>query len=101
MEVDAKKLFADYNANEVKADSMYKGKTLKVSGVIDSIDSGVMDEAILMLKTNNEFEYVMAHIDESDKAKAAELSKNSNVIVQCISDGEMMGSPMLNDCKIL
>ncbi len=101
VEVDAKKLFADYSANEVKADSMYKGKTLKVTGVVDSIESGLMDEAMLMLKSANEFEHVMATVSEAEKAKAAELTKGQTVVVQCVSDGEIMGSPNLRECKIL
>ena len=97
--VDAKKLFADYKENEVKADGLYKGKMLMVTGTVAEIQSGISDEAMLMLKTGSEFEYVTAMIDNADKPKAAETKKGAKVTLHCTSDGEMMGSPMLKDCK--
>lgn len=99
MTVDAKTLFKDYKENEVKADGKYKGKNLLVTGTVDSIESGIGDEANLMLKTGNDFEFVNATMDDSQKAKAGEIKKGAKVKLNCVSDGEIMGSPMLKDCK--
>ena len=44
IEVSAKKLYLDYDANGVSADMKYKGKVLSVTGKINNIDKDFMDE---------------------------------------------------------
>ncbi len=53
--VSAKQLFADYQANEVRADDRYKGRALLVSGRVDSIGKDLGTDAVVVhLKTSSQ-----------------------------------------------
>ena len=45
IEVSARKLFADYQANEIAADETYNGKVLQVSGTIRDNGNDLLDNA--------------------------------------------------------
>lgn len=96
--VDAVKLWKDYDANEVAADGIYKGKILQVTGTVASIDKDFMDDIVLHLKSPNQFENTMATLKKSEMSKAAALSKGSQVTLLCKGKGRLLGSPALDDC---
>ena len=98
--VDAVKLWKDYAANEVSADDVYKGKILRVAGVVASVDKDIMDDIVLHLQSPNEFMNTMATLETSEAGKAASLSKGTTVTVICKGNGRFMGSPALKDCTI-
>lgn len=101
--VTADELLAAYKENELAGDKQFKGKTLLVTGVLDSIQSGVGDSPFLLLKAGDEFEFNMpqAHFDASETDSLIALKKGENIQIQCVSDGEMMGSPVLKNCKVV
>jgi hypothetical protein len=96
--VDAVKLWKDYDANEVAADGIYKGKILQVTGTVASIDKDFLDDIVLHLKSPNQFENTMATLKKSETSKAAALSKGSKVTLLCKGKGRILGSPTLDDC---
>jgi TonB family protein len=98
--VTAPKLWADYHANEVAADNIYKGKQLLVKGVVTSINKDFTDSVYLSLSTLNEFESVHADIKSDYVAEAANLSIGQVVTVNCAGGGMIMASPILRDCSI-
>ena len=98
--VSAERLFLDYQRNEVSADSMYKGRTLAVTGTVSSINKDFTDSVYLMLETSNEFMGIHANLRGSEVSKASTLSKGSTVTVVCEGNGMIVGSPMLKDCVI-
>jgi hypothetical protein len=99
MPVDNRKLWNDYEANEVAADATYKGKALKVSGVVASIDKDFMDNVVLRLASPNEFMSTMATMEHSETARSAALNKGQTVALLCTGKGRLMGSPALDDCR--
>ncbi len=103
VEVTADELLAAYKENELAGDQKYKGKTLVVTGVLDSIQSGIGDAPFLLLKAGDEYEFNMpqAHFDKSETESLVALKKGESITVQCVSSGEVMGSPMLNECKVI
>ncbi len=103
VEVTADELLAAYKENELAGDQKYKGKTLVVTGVLDSIQSGIGDAPFLLLKAGDEYEFNMpqAHFDKSETDSLVALKKGESITVQCVSGGEVMGSPMLNECKVI
>lgn len=103
IKVTADELLAAYKENELAGDKQFKGKTLIVTGVLDSIQSGFGDTPYLMLKAGDEYEFNMpqAHFDASETDSLVALKKGESIQIQCVSDGEMMGSPMLKDCKVV
>jgi hypothetical protein len=98
--VSAERLFLDYQRNEVSADSMYKGRTLAVTGAVSSINKDFTDSVYLMLETSNEFMGVHANLRGSEVSKASALSKGITVTVLCEGNGMIIGSPVLTDCVI-
>lgn len=103
VEVTAEELWAAYDQNELAGDKAYKGKTLVVTGVLDSIESGLGDTPYLTLRAGDEYNFntPQAHFDKAETDSLISLSKGETVTLRCIGDGEIIGSPMLSDCTIV
>ena len=102
LNISATELINAYKENEVKADKMYKGKIVEVNGIVDAIDSGIDDKAIVRLSDGDEFSFdnVQCCIDDENQDKACELKKGENVTIIGKADGEIAGTPFIKDCKI-
>jgi hypothetical protein len=98
--VTASQLFSDYQANEVGADEKYKGRPLRVSGSVTDIKKDFTDSIVVHLRSSNQFMPVDAHVEDSEKGKAAQLAKGENVTVRCEGGGMIIGRPQLTDCTI-
>ncbi|HZZ86074.1 MAG TPA: hypothetical protein VFE30_16205 [Anaeromyxobacteraceae bacterium] len=98
MEVDNRRLWQDYEANEVAADNVYRGKTLKVRGTVSSVDKDFMDNIVVHLASPNEFMNTMATVQKAEARQAAQLSKGQRISLICEGKGRVMGSPSLDDC---
>lgn len=94
--VTSDRLQADYAANEVNADNLYRGKVLRVTGAVQAIKKDITDHPYMVLWTRNEFEGVQAHF-ETEGALAG-VTVGQHVAVRCIGDNVIMGSPMLRRC---
>ena len=102
LNISATELINAYKGNEVKADKMYKGKIVEVNGIVDAIDSGIDDKAVVRLSDGDEFSFYNVHcyIDNDNQNKACELKKGQNVTIVGKADGEIAGQPCIKDCKI-
>ena len=102
LSISATELINAYKENEIKADKMYKGKIVEVNGIVDAIDSGIDDKAIVRLSDGDEFSIynVYCHIDNENQNKACELKKGQNVTIVGEANGEIAGEPVIKDCKI-
>ena len=101
VEVSAQKMAKDYDQNEARADSIYKGKLIKITGVISSISKDLYDNTVVSLKGVNMFADVHAEINKNEESKAINLLKGSKIVMQCRSKGEVVKSPMLGECVIM
>lgn len=101
IKVTAQKLYEDYGSNEQAADERYKGKTLLVSGVIDSVGNGFGDKPYLTLESGSMLRSVRARLDLAESAKAMQLEKGQTVQIKCIGESASFGSPTLSQCKII
>ena len=99
IKVTAKQLVKDYEENEAAGDAKYKGKALEVSGQLEAIEKGMMDETNLQLQ-GKDFKNVLATLKESEEEKALKLKKKSKITLNCISGGEFASLPVLKDCSI-
>ena len=102
LNISATELINAYKENEIKADKMYKGKIVEVNGIVDAIDSGIDDKAIVRLSDGDEFSFdnVQCCIDDENQDNACELKKGENVTIIGKADGEIAGTPFIKDCKI-
>ncbi|HMR83963.1 MAG TPA: hypothetical protein PKE30_12565 [Niabella sp.] len=86
IEVTAKQLVADYNANEVSADNKYKGKQLKITGVVESINKDFTNDIYLIIKGGDElFSDVHAYFDDAEAA--AKISKGQKITFTGVGSG--------------
>ncbi len=100
LDVSATELVAAYDANEVSADNSYKGKTLRVTGLVESIDKGILNDVFVMIGAGRAFHNVHASMASSEADRVARLSKGDRITVVCKGRGKVIGSPMLRDCVI-
>ena len=102
LNISATELINAYKENEVKADKMYKGKIVEVNGIVDGIDSDMDDKAVVRLSDGDEFSIytVSCYIDDENQNKACELKKGENVTIIGKAYGEIIGQPIIKDCKI-
>ncbi|NYF34733.1 hypothetical protein [Stenotrophomonas sp. JAI102] len=97
VEITARQLYRDYEANEVAADVLYKGKRLLISGEVVSIQTDLMDKPQVHLKAGS-IEQVM--ISGLSKEEAGVLSKGDAVLAACTGNGMILGSPVTRDCEL-
>lgn len=100
VDVTASELGRAYEENEVKAQSQYGGKVLRVTGKIQSISLDFLDEPVIGLRGANEFSLVSVHLEKSDVEKTSELSKGQQLTVTCSELSEVIGSPQLSECVL-
>lgn len=96
VEVTAKQLFADYEANEVSADDKYKGKVLRVTGKISTIGKDVLDTPYIQFAANEVFG-VQCMFDGT--GALGSLKRGQKLTVRCKGDGKL-GNVILRGCMI-
>lgn len=101
MKVTANELFRAYQANEAAAQAQYGDRILDVSGTVASIDLDLTDEPFVTLETDNQFMSAMVNLIDSEKPKAAALTKGQAIVVRCTGLREVAGTPALQDCAII
>jgi len=92
--ISAEKLLAAYVANEVKADYEYKGKVLRVTGIIQDIKKGISDYIYIILDGKMRLRAIQCSI--SDEESARKLLKGQQVSVLGVCDGLMVNVLLLN-----
>lgn len=98
--VTATQLSADYQSNEVAADAKYEGKALEVTGKVKSIDSGMFGSATVILEGSDLFYDVHCTIADTQREKAAKLSKGAQLVVRGKGGSEVIGSPVIDECVL-
>ena len=95
--VSARKLYKEYNANEIAADEKYKGKIIKVTDIIRDIGNDIMDNAYITLIGDQYFEDIQCYFRE--KSIVTGLSKGKRISVMGSCSGLMM-NVHLNNCIV-
>jgi len=96
--VSALDLFAAYSANEVAADKKYKGKRLKVTGLILRIRTGPF--VVLEADRSDAFAGVDCTFSRKDEDDVASLKKGEIVTILGTCEGYLLGSVGLQKCAI-
>ncbi|WP_164276516.1 hypothetical protein [Stenotrophomonas sp. B1-1] len=95
--VSAEQLYSAYAENEISADARFKGKSLLISGKVQSIQSGIGDDPVVQLAAGT-FQWVQLH--GLSKDVAAGLSKGQQILVRCKGQGETIGFPSAAECQL-
>lgn len=104
IEVTADELYLAYDNNEVAADEAYKGKYVKVTGVVTEISSsGTFTQACILL--NAESSYFLGDVqcnfsDDAVAKKIAEINKGQTVTVKGKCAGFKDINIEISNCEI-
>ena len=99
IEISAVQLSEEYDENSISADAKYKGKKIKVSGIIKDIGKDILDTPYIVLEgSQNVFFGVQCMFSREDEAKLASLSKGQRITLICEVSGEMIGDVVLRGC---
>jgi len=98
-DVTANALAAEYEANEVAADTKYKGKVVYVYGVIRDIGKDVLGAPYIVIGGEGFLDGVQCTFSESQTSAIAKLWKGQQVRVQGEVSGKM-GNVLVRKCSI-
>lgn len=100
VKISAAELMQAYEANEVAADSRFKGKVVEVTGIVGEIKKDMLDDIYVIIGTGKDFEIpeVQCFIAEDMAAKAGTLAKGSKIKAVGTVDGLMM-NVLVKDCR--
>ena len=80
----------------MRADALYRGRTLSVSGVIGSIQKDVMGDPEIVLSVAGSSD-VLASFGKSDAGGLMDLRQGQTIVLTCRGSGESLTFPTL-DC---
>lgn len=96
----ASQVAASYEENTVAADIAFKGKRVLVTGRITDINTDFMGKPYLVLAGTNQFMGPQFKFDKSDMPVMAALKKGATVKVICTGKGDVVKTPMFEDCEM-
>lgn len=91
---------SSYDENTVAADILFKGKKVQVTGKITDINTDLFGNPYLVLAGTNQFMGPQFKFDKSDISVMAALKKGATVKVICTGKGDVVKTPMFEDCAI-
>lgn len=96
----AAQLIQDYKANEVRADGVWKGHTVFVTGKVESVAKDIMDNPYVTLSDGSEFGLMSVQCTfDHDDYRLPGLTKGDTVIVSGVCEGKMF-NVLLSGCAI-
>ncbi|QIJ00830.1 hypothetical protein GII23_12390 [Stutzerimonas balearica] len=99
LEVSAQQLAQAYDRNTVAADQQFKGKTFKVTGVVDSINTDLFGNPYVTLRGGvNQFMEPQFELDEAHANYAAGLQSGMRISLECTGRGDVAKTPMSKGC---
>ncbi len=102
MAVKAAQIVKEFEDNELAADTKYKGKTLRITGVVDEIDTDLWDEDkyILSLGDGGDFEFLFVNCNDMSTKELSTLKKGETVtVIGEFDDGGDLGVEV-KDCHL-
>lgn len=93
-------LYQAYNRNEVLADENMKGKLIRVTGVVASIDKDFANDIVINLFTGDDYTTAGMGMNDSEKSKVMKLRKGQHVTITCEEMMRVMDSPSGSDCVL-
>jgi hypothetical protein len=102
LNVTAVKLVSAYQANEVSADDKYKGRLVKVSGIVKEVSKDAMDNVVVTVGDENGYDPtgVMCRFTHPDaiKSQLAALQKGQSIDIVGTVSGMLVGQVIV-DCN--
>jgi len=102
IEVTASELCSTYKAGELEADAKYKGKIIKVTGVVDSIGEDTLHNPYIRLTSGGKHQAwgVRCAFNKKYEPELAQLTIGQTVTVQGKCDGRLI-NVIMKDCLLV
>jgi len=100
LKIHATRLIEEYKANEIAADTKYKGQNLIVTGVLSSINKDFMGDPYLILTAGDAFDSVHANFPKGAMSELSSLQKGQVIVIRCTGRGMILSSPILHECSL-
>lgn len=91
---------SSYDESTVAADILFKGKRVQVTGQITDISTDYFGNPYLVMGGKNQYLGPRFKFDRSAMSDIASLKKGESVKVNCIGEGDVLRTPMFEDCAI-
>ncbi len=94
-------ILSSYENNEIAADNKFKGKLVRVAGIISNVKKDILGSLYVTLGTGAQFQIpeVQAFFGDSQSGQLGQLRKGQTLTVVCRVDGLMM-NVLAKDCTI-
>ncbi len=102
IKITSSAMVKEYIANEVSADTKYKGKLVEISGTIKDIGKDIVDTPYIIIESNpsDYFTQIQCMFSKSDIETVGSLQKNTAVVAQGEVSGKL-GNILIRECKII
>jgi len=102
IEVTAEQLYMAYKANQVTADAQFKGETLKVTGVVESMGKDATGTAYIVLSSSetNKTQMVKCLFSKGYGGEMVGVTTGDTVTIQGIGFGYVQ-YPIISECKLI
>lgn len=97
VEAKAAQLYTDYQKNEVGADAKYRGKVVRVVGIVDRVAKDIAGDALVRLQAPAK-NYIQARF--TDESQLIPLEPYDIITIRCVGDGWSLGVPVLKRCVL-
>lgn len=100
--VKAGKILREFEENEAAADGKYKGKVLRVNGVVDKVDTELIDDNqyVVNVGAGGDFVITTVNCDDQTSKAVSKIKKGQRIsVVGEFEDGGDLGIELKN-CQI-
>ena len=100
MDISAKQLYADYEANGIAADKKYKDNVIRITGIVSEIDSDIFDAKYVSIEGDGYFGVVQCYLGDSYASVASHLAKGQTITVRGTCNGKTLVNIILKGCVV-
>jgi hypothetical protein len=100
--VSAQQMLNEFEGNEAAADAKYKGKTLKITGIVEKVDTEFLDDDqyVIQLADGGDFVLWTVNCNDMSGKEAAKVQKGQKVsVIGEFDDGGDLGVE-IKDCSL-
>lgn len=107
IEISAEALINEYKENEIKASQKYKGKRLRITGLVDSVGQNDMvvlnDSYYIYVDYGDTYDFnnIRCSLNNNSVDRAAELKNGDKIVIEGRCDGFSVISVDMYDCVIV
>ena len=107
IEISAKELINEYQKNEIKANDMFKGKRLRVTGYVAEFSQAegmvFSDSYYIYIDYGNVYDFnnISCYLNDSSVEKAIELKKGDKIVIEGNCTGFSFSNVKMSSCDII